>query len=70
MAPMLRASSTVGAVMRTISHPAATRRSLWATVAAVSMVSVVVMDCTRMGCWPPTPTSPTMTTRVGRRERR
>jgi hypothetical protein len=67
MAPRLRASSTVGAVMRTISQPARTRRSVWATVASVSMVSVVVMDWTRMGLAPPTPTSPTATVRVGRR---
>jgi hypothetical protein len=35
--------------MRTSSQPASIMRMLWATVAAVSIVSVVVMLCTRMG---------------------
>jgi hypothetical protein len=43
------ASFLLGAVMRTSSQPASIMRMLWATVAAVSIVSVVVMLCTRMG---------------------
>ena len=43
------ASFLLGAVMRTSSQPASIMRMLCATVAAVSIVSVVVMLCTRMG---------------------
>jgi hypothetical protein len=42
-------------------------RMLWATVAAVSMVSVVVMLWTRIGFSPPMPTVPTLTSRVRQR---
>jgi hypothetical protein len=41
--------------MRTSSQPASIMRMLWATVASVSIVSVVVMLCTRMGLLPPMP---------------
>ena len=61
------ASSTVGAVMRTISQPARIMRMDWFTVPSVSKVRVVVMDWRRMGLLPPTPTFPTMTSRVFRR---
>lgn len=67
MGPRQRASAGVGVVTRTISQPAPTRRSIWATVAEMSLVSVVVIDWARIGLSPPTPTSPTITTRVGRR---
>jgi hypothetical protein len=40
----LAASTSVGAVMRTISQPARTKRTAWLTVASVSWVRVVVMD--------------------------
>ena len=65
--PIARASATVGAVMRTISQPASTRRTACAVVASTSCVRVVVMDCRRMGLLPPTPTLPTITARVARR---
>ena len=39
----------LGAVMRTYSQPAATMRSVCSTEPSVSMVSTVVMLCTRMG---------------------
>ena len=43
------ASLRDGAVMRTISQPAAASRSTWSAVPRVSSVSVVVIDCTRIG---------------------
>ena len=61
------AAALFGAVMRMSSLPASARRMACATVAATSSVSEVVMDCTRMGLLPPTPTPPTFTTRVRRR---
>ena len=67
MFPRFSASWIEGAVMRTISQPASTNSMTSATVACVSMVSAMVMDCTRIGLLPPTPTSPTMTSRVLRR---
>ena len=42
--------------MRTNSQPASIMRMLWATVPGTSMVSVVVIDCTRMGLSPQGPT--------------
>lgn len=33
--------------------PARAMRSIWATQAAVSRVSVLVIDCTATGCVPP-----------------
>src|SRR6266700_3380951 len=67
ISPNARASAILGAVMRTISHPASIMRMDWATVASTSVVGVVVMDWRRMGLSPPTPTWPTMTVRVFRR---
>jgi len=61
------ASRCEGAVTRAISQPARARRSICAAVANVSIVSVLVIDCRRMGLAPPIPTSPTRTSRVGRR---
>ena len=46
--------------MRTISQPTAARSSVCCTQASVSMVSQVIIDCTRMGFAPPMPTPPTM----------
>jgi hypothetical protein len=43
------ASFTVGAVMRTIWQPTATRSSVCFTLAAVSIVSQVIMDCMTTG---------------------
>ena len=42
-------------------------RIAWASVAAMSSVSEVVIDCSRIGFRPPTATPPTFTTRVRRR---
>src|SRR5579875_3719351 len=53
-----------GTATRTISHPAASRAWICATVASTSRVSVVVMDCTAMGAPPPTGTFPMYTRRV------
>ena len=65
---MAFASLTVGAVMRTISQPASTRRIVCARVASTSWVRVVVIDWTRIGWSPPTPTLPIWTSRERRRE--
>ena len=70
----LAASLTVGAVMRTIWQPTATKSSVCRTHSAVSMVSQVSMDCTTTGWRPPMITpprcgSPTMTSRVRRRRK-
>ena len=62
------AYSFVCAVMRTISQPASAKASTSATQAAVSRVSEVIIDCTRIGFFPPMPTFPTITSRVSRRE--
>jgi hypothetical protein len=45
-----------GTETRTISAPAASRALIWATVAATSQVSVLVMLCTLIGASPPTAT--------------
>ena len=55
-----------GTVTRTISQPASTSRTICSTVASMSVVAGVVIDCTRIGWLPPTPTSPTRTSRVRR----
>ena len=60
-------AATLGAVIRTISQPTSASAIDCRTVAATSWVSDVVIDCTRIGWTPPTPTSPTRTSRVGRR---
>ena len=61
------AAATLGAVMRTISQPTSARAMDCRTVAATSCVSLVVIDWTRTGLAPPTPTAPTITSTVGRR---
>ena len=63
----LRASLTVGAVMRTISQPTAAKSSVCWMLASVSIVSQVIIDWTRIGFSPPMPTLPTRTSRVRRR---
>ena len=62
-----RAAWTLGAVTRTISQPTSARAIDCRTVAATSCVSLVVIDWMRIGFAPPTPTPPTLTSRVGRR---
>src|SRR5690606_22803240 len=60
-------ASMVGTDTRTMSAPASTTRLIWATVAATSQVSVLVMVCTAMGASPPTGTLPTWIWRDWRR---
>jgi len=55
------------AVRRTMCPPARSIRSIWATLAAVSLVSVLVIDCTATGCPPPMVTPPMRTSHAGRR---
>ena len=54
-------SRTPWAVRRTILPPARSIRSIWATLASVSFVSVLVIDCTATGSPPPITTSPIRT---------
>ena len=61
------AAGTLGAVIRTISQPTSASAMLCLTVALMSCVSLVVIDCRRIGLAPPTPTVPTFTSMVGRR---
>jgi hypothetical protein len=61
------AASASGTATRTISHPAASSAQIWSTVAWTSRVSVLVMDCTGIGAFPPTGTFPTKICRVARR---
>ena len=63
----LAAYALVWAVRRIISHPASASSKASFTQASVSRVSDVSMDWIRMGLEPPTPTFPTMTSRVTRR---
>src|SRR5687768_10988749 len=53
--------------MRTTSEPARARAATWSAVERASSVSVLVMDCTRMGAAPPTTLSAMRTAREGRR---
>jgi hypothetical protein len=62
-----RAAATLGAVTRTISQPTSASATDCLTVAATSCVSLVVIDWMRTGFAPPTPTPPTLTSRVARR---
>ncbi len=64
MRPRASASFTVGVVRRTMSQPASTRRSVWATLASTSWGSGVVIDWMEIGAPPPTVTRPTFTARV------
>src|SRR5699024_11580737 len=59
--------SIVGVDTRIKSAPASTQRSIWATVASTSQVSVLVMLCTLIGASPPIATSPTYIFLVRRR---
>ena len=52
--------------MRTISHPASASSMVWRTVAAISSVSVVVIDWIRTGFSPPVWMFPMETARVFR----
>ena len=61
------ASSWVGTATRTMSHPAAVSSAICWSVALMSAVGVVVIDCTLTGASPPTSTVPTRILRVGRR---
>ncbi len=45
----LAASFTVGAVIRTISQPTSASSIVCRMLASVSMVSQVIIDCTRIG---------------------
>src|SRR5476651_1422899 len=67
MRPKASAASMSGTEIRTMSTPAASRRLIWATVAATSLVSLLVMLCTAMGASPPTGTEPTQILRDTRR---
>jgi hypothetical protein len=61
------ASLAVGAVMRINSQPAFHNSSVCSTVASMSLVLVVVIDCTRIGLSPPMMRFPTRTGSVTRR---
>jgi hypothetical protein len=55
------AASSRSTVTRTISEPAVASAATCATVASMSAVSVLVIDCTTTGAPPPTVTEPTLT---------
>src|SRR5699024_11008335 len=61
------ASSAVGQATRTISQPEAVSSAICCRVALMSVVGVVVIDCTLTGDSDPTPTLPTLICRVCRR---
>ena len=61
------AASSVLTVTRTISEPARARARTCATVASMSAVSVLVIDCTTIGASPPTFTPPTTAWMLRRR---
>jgi hypothetical protein len=61
MAGSASASSQCGTATRTMSTPAATSEAICCSVALMSAVFVVVIDCTRIGASPPTVTPPTLT---------
>src|SRR5205807_2129710 len=58
------ASSCDGQATRTMSQPDAVSSAICCSVALTSAVTVVVIDCTEMGCSLPTPTLPTINCRV------
>jgi hypothetical protein len=70
MAGSASASSWLGQATRTMSQPAAVSSAICCSVALTSEVSVVVIDCTEIGCSEPTPTLPTCSCRVFRRSAR
>jgi len=61
------AASGVLTVMRTSSEPARHNCAICCAVAAISLVSVLVIDCTTTGASPPTVTAPICTGKVARR---
>ena len=61
------ASSVSGTATRTIWQPAAVSSAICCSVALMSAVFVVVIDCTLTGKSLPTPTPPTSSWRVFRR---
>src|SRR6476620_7084198 len=61
------ASSLLGTATRTIWQPDAVSSAICCSVALMSAVTVVVMDCTDTGKSLPTPTPPTFSCRVLRR---
>ena len=61
------ASSWLGTATRTMSQPVAVSSAICCSVALMSEVSVVVIDCTLIGASPPTATLPTWICRVLRR---
>ena len=61
------ASSVVGTATRTIWQPDAVSSAICCSVALMSAVTVVVIDCTQTGESLPTPTPPTSSWRVCRR---
>src|SRR5690606_38380533 len=67
MAGSASASSWLGQATRTMSQPVAVSSAICCRVALMSVVGVVVMDCTEMGASPPTSTLPTLIVRVLRR---
>ncbi len=62
-----RVLSSSGVEMRTMSAPAMAQRCTCSMVAAMSVVSVLVMVCTLIGASPPTRTLPTLIWRDLRR---
>ena len=61
------ASSWLGTATRTMSQPAAVSWAICWSVALMSAVRVVVIDCTETGASPPIATAPTWIMRVLRR---
>ena len=61
------ASSWLGHATRTMSQPDAVSSAICWSVALMSVVGVVHIDCTEMGASPPTSTLPTLILRVLRR---
>ena len=67
MAGSASASSWLGHATRTMSQPVAVSSAICCRVASMSVVGVVVIDCTDTGASPPTSTLPTLIWREGRR---
>ena len=59
------AAASLLTVTRTSSLPARASAATWRTVAPTSAVSVLVIDCTTIGCPEPTGTPPMMAVTVG-----
>src|SRR6478609_8787152 len=67
MAGSASASSWLGHATRTMSQPDAVSSAICWSVALMSVVGVVVIDCTDTGASPPTSTLPTLIFRLARR---